>query len=168
MSVVTTWRADPAAAAEVLDECIALMRDGAAGVTYGHILATRSVISAIAGERSAALHQLRDALRFSHDKGDFPMLSVVFGYGLQVLETLDADEDATFFAGCARSPLMSMVSNLPLEESANRDRAVETLRERTGAVGFDAAVADAAQLPVDDAVAEAMRRLDHLIAVDAQ
>ena len=83
LEVVSTWRRDPVGAARVLDECIEMTYAGVAAPTLGHSLAIRSVLFALEGDGPSALGRLREALRFSHDKGDFPMLSVVFDYGLE-------------------------------------------------------------------------------------
>ena len=167
VSVVITWRGDPVRAARVLDECIALTYAGAGGPTFGHILAIRSVLFALEGNPGSALTRLREAIRFSHDKGDLPMLSVVFNYGLEALELLGEDTAGALYAGCAMSPLMTLVGNVPPQEVPNRDRAVEALRARLGVPAFDATVARVGALPPDEAVTLALAALDDLLAAAA-
>ena len=164
VAVVDSWRADPKGAARDLDECIALTEAGAAAPTLGHMLSIRSVLSALDGDRFAAVEQLHHAVRFSHVKGDLPMLSCAFEYGLQTLAILGHDDAATVFTGFARSPLMALVTNLPDTEVPNRDRAVADLRERVGPDVFDLEVARAADLPLDDAVTASLSILDRLAA----
>ena len=163
VAVVVTWRDDPVGAASALDECIELTHAGAAGFVFGQTLAIRALLFALEGDAPAALGHLREAIRFSHDKGDLPMLSVVFEYGLEILEALGYDAPAGFFAGCASSPLMTMVANMPPQEVPNRDRAIEALRGWLGPSTYDEAVARAAALPIDDAVKGAVAQLDELL-----
>ena len=162
VATVATWRSDPQGAARALDECIALTEAGAAAPTLGHMLSIRSVLYAVVGDRDTAIEELQRALRFSHTKGDLPMLSCVFDYGLQALEALGEDDAATLLTGIALSPLMKLVANLPVAEAPNRDRAIETLRQRVGPTRFDLEVERAGELPLDEAVARCLALLDGL------
>jgi hypothetical protein len=163
VTVVATWRSDPVGAAQALDECIALTEAGAAAPTLGHMLAIRSVLLALAGDRATALGHLRYAVRFSSTKGDLPMLACVFDYGLQTLEVLGEDSAAAFLTGVALSPLMTLVANLPPAEAPNRDRAIRALRQRTGSPAFDLAVERAGALPLDEAVTRSLLMLDEAL-----
>ena len=92
------------------------------------------------------------------------MLSVAFDYGIQVLALAGESRIGSSFAGYATSPLMVLTSNVPPQEDAYRERALEALRAAVGQADFEAQVARAAALSTDDAVQEALAQLDRLIA----
>jgi hypothetical protein len=126
------WRQDPKRAASLFDEGIRLTRAGAVGAVLGHSLAIRAVLAAMNGERREALTFLLDALRYSSDKGDLPMLSVCFDYGIQTLGQLHEYAAAARFVGYATSPLMTSVSNMPAPERPHRAAAIDRTREAVG------------------------------------
>jgi hypothetical protein len=83
-----------------------LTRAGASGATLGHVLPIRAQLRARNGDTSGAVHDLREAFTYSHDKGDKVMLMVAFDRSIEVFDAFGLTEAVATLAGVVlRGPL---------------------------------------------------------------
>ena len=160
--VASIWREQPALAESLLDESISLVRAGAFGVVYGHMLAIQSQLRARAGDRAGALASLREAVAYSFDKADLPMLAIAFDRGIQTLTDLDENEAAAVFSGIALRGPLSTIGILPVSEREDREQALTRLRSALSDTRYETAQEHGAQLRIDAAVRYALDELDGL------
>ena len=160
--VASIWREQPALAESLLDESISLVRAGAFGVVYGHMLAIQSQLRARAGDRAGALASLREAVAYSFDKADLPMLAIAFDRGIQTLTDLGENEAAAVFSGIALHGPLSTIGILPVSEREDREQALTRLRTALSDASYETAQEHGAQLRIDEAVRYALDELDHL------
>jgi predicted ATPase/class 3 adenylate cyclase len=163
--LVATWRSQPDVAAALADESIALVRAGAGGVVFGYTLAIKAQLLARDANRAGALAALREAVSYSHDKGDLPMLVLSLDRGIQVLAMLGEHEPAARFAGIAVTGPLAAVSNLPAAEHADRDQTLQHVRAELGDAAYEAALPRGAELDYDEVVQYALGELDRLAAL---
>jgi len=163
VSALTRWRIDPAAAAPMLDESIALINAGANSVVLPMMLSVRALISAGDGEQSSACSGLRDALVCAYDKGDLPALVSVVDYMIQAWEAFGEHELAALFGGPISDALAS-VGSMPAYEVPNRDAALARARAALGKEAFDVASARGTAMSLDELVAFARAELEARIS----
>jgi hypothetical protein len=162
--IVSTWRRRPEVASELIDESVALVRSGASGVVLGYVLAIRSQLRARAGDRAGAVDALREAIAYSHDKGDRPMLVLALDRGIQVLADLGESEPATVLAGIALDGPLSALSNLPVAEHTDREHVLQRLRVELGDAQYEKARLRGAHKSYDEVVSYTLGELDRLAA----
>ncbi len=162
--ILSVWREQPDLAATLIDESVSLVRAGASGIVLGYTLAIQAQLRARAGDRAGALGALREAVAYSHDKADQPMLVVAIDRGIQVLATLSESEPAAVFAGIALLGPLSVVSNLPAAEHPDREQTLEHLRTELGDIAYEAARRRGTELPYEEVVRYALGELDRLAA----
>jgi predicted ATPase len=162
--IVAVMHTDPARAHELVDESIELVHRGARGVVHGYALGVRAQLRAESGDRDGACADVREAVAFSHDRGDRPMLALVFERGALALATVDELLVATRFAGIARSADFAGLSSLPPWERAWAAVAREKVEPVLGADVVASTFAAGMQLSYDEAVTTALADLDALLA----
>jgi predicted ATPase/class 3 adenylate cyclase len=162
-NALATMQSDPDHALAAIEESITLTRDGASGVVLGFVLALRSKLRSLSGDRAGALADLRESIATASDKADRVMLVSALGRGAEILARFHAAEPAAVLAGFVSGP-MQRLDSLPREERVDRDRALEEARATLGTAEYDAAVGRGAAASVEDATSYAITEVDRLIA----
>ena len=160
---LTLWRDDPAAAAPMLDESIALIGAGANTVVLPMILSVRALISVGDRDQSGACRAFRDALVCAYDKGDLPALVTVLDYEIQAWAALGEYELAAIFGGPITGPLGES-GTLPAFEIPHRDAALAHARDALGVDAYAAAAARGRAMSLDELVALARGELERRIS----
>jgi predicted ATPase/class 3 adenylate cyclase len=160
VSVFGMWRTDPARAAAIMDESIALVRRGASGVVFGLLLAVRAVAYAEAGDHDRARAHLRESIAFSTDRGDSPTVATAVDYGIQVMSALGELDDAAVFAGAISTPQLSPIDSLPARERTRRDDALARTRAALGDEAYEALFARGAAMSFDEVCRYVVRALE--------
>jgi hypothetical protein len=103
---VALWAASLATAAELpgesrdfAEEAISLIRAGASGAVLGYLLAIRAQHRADDGDMVGSVSDLREAVVFSHEKGDQIMLTVCVDRAVVVLSRLGRNEAVAVLTG---------------------------------------------------------------------
>jgi predicted ATPase/class 3 adenylate cyclase len=151
---------DPDEALAFAEQSIALTRAGASGSVLGHVLPIRAQLRAQNGDAAGAVRDLREAITYSHDKGDKVMLMVAFDRGISVFDFLGLTEPAAVLAGVVlRSPL-AVLSILPQAERDDRAALLEHVRTLIGRTAYERAVARGAAMNDNEAITYALDQLD--------
>jgi tetratricopeptide (TPR) repeat protein len=157
---LTRARDDPDEALAFAEKSIALTRAGASGSVLGHVLPIRAQLLASHGDAAGAARDLREAITYSHDKGDKVMLMVAFDRGISVLDSLGLAEAAAVLAGVVLRGPLAMLSILPQAERDDRAVLLDRVRTRIGGPGYERALAQGAAMNDTDAVTYALDQLD--------
>ena len=160
MGSLTRARDDPDEALAFAEQSIALTRAGASGATLGHVLPIRAQLRAQNGDTSGAVRDLREALTYSHDKGDKVMLMVAFDRGIKVFEALGLTEVVATLAGVVLRGPLAVLSILPSAERDDRAALLTRVQAVIGRSGYDQAMKRGAAMNDDEAVTYALDQLD--------
>jgi predicted ATPase/class 3 adenylate cyclase len=157
---MTRVRDDPGQALAFAEQSIALTRAGASGSVFGHVLPIRAQLRARDGDIPGAVRDLREAITYSHGKGDKVMLMAAFDRGITVFDSLGLAEPAAVLAGVALRGPLAVLSILPPTERDDRAVLLEQVRTLTGRTAYERAVAQGAAMNNDEAVTYALDALD--------
>ncbi len=135
----------PDQALDLVEEGIALIRAGASSGVLGYMLEIRAQLRMEAGDAAGALADIREAIRFSRDKGDFLQLWAAFDHSINIFGQLRRSQPFAVITGA--------VDRRPVGpgrlSSKDRPRFVEEARAELGAAGYDAAMARGAAMTLD-------------------
>jgi predicted ATPase/DNA-binding SARP family transcriptional activator len=123
-----TWTDEPDAAQALLDESISWTDAGASGVSYGYALSLRAQLRARAGRRGPALADLRRAIGYSRDKGDWYMAATAVERGSLILAELGEFEAAAIADVAVTTGPLAGLSILPRREQPDLARTLERTR----------------------------------------
>ena len=157
------WSDDPDAATRWLDESIALTTAGASGVSLGFALALRAELRARAGRHADAITDLRDAIRYSRDKGDWIMAATAVDRGVLVLESLNQPDLATFARRAITTGAFANLSVVPRWERRERYRTLGELHH--GDERHTAAEAAATVMSRDETAEHLLIELNNLLSL---
>jgi hypothetical protein len=147
---LTMVRDQPERALELAGEAVSTIRNGASDAVLGHVLAIRAQLRALAGDRSAALADLRESSTVSQAKGDKVMLMAGFDRAIVVLGHLEQSEPVAVLAGaCSDNGPLAAVSTLPRMERDDRASYIEAARSRISEAAYRQAVATGASMSAD-------------------
>jgi predicted ATPase/class 3 adenylate cyclase len=157
---LATARDNPDEALAFAEQSIALTRAGASGSVLGHVLPIRAQMLARNGDASGAVRDLREAITYSHDKGDKVMLMVAFDRGISVFDALGLTEPAAVLAGVVLRGPLAVLSILPQAERDARAVLLERVRTLIGRTVYERAVAQGAAMNDNEAATYALDQLD--------
>jgi tetratricopeptide (TPR) repeat protein len=157
---LTRVRDDPDQALAFAEQSIALTRAGASGSVLGHVLPIRAQLRARDGDMPGAVRDLREAITYSHDKGDKVMLLVAFDRGISVFHLLGLSEPAAVLAGVMLRGPLALLSILPPAERDDRAVLLDHVRELIGGDSYERSLTRGAAMSDDDVVAYALEQLD--------
>ena len=157
---LTRVRDDPDQALAFAEQSIALTRAGASGSVFGHVLPIRAQLRARDGDLPGAVRDLREAITYSHGKGDKVMLMAAFDRGINVFDSLGLAEPAAVLAGAALHGPLAVLSILPPAERDDRTVLLEQVQTLIGRTANKRAVAQGAAMKNDEAIAYALDQLD--------
>ena len=157
---LTRVRDDPDQALAFAEQSIALTRAGASGSVLGHVLPIRAQLRARDGDIPGAVRDLREAITYSHSKGDKVMLMAAFDRGISVFDSLGLAEPAAVLAGVALHGPLAVLSILPQAEREDRAVLLEQVRTLIGRTAHEHAVAQGAAMNDDEAITYALDQLD--------
>jgi len=157
---LTRVRDDPGQALAFAEQSIALTRAGASGSVLGHVLPIRAQLRARSGDIPAAVRDLREAITYSHEKGDKVMLMAAFDRGINVFDSLGLAEPAAVLAGVALHGPLAVLSVLPPAERDDRAVLLEQVQTLIGRTAYERAVAQGAAMNQDEAITYALDQLD--------
>jgi len=160
MGSLTRVRDNPDEALSFAEQSIALTRTGASGATLGHVLPIRAQLRAQKGDAPGAARDLREAVTYSHDKGDRVMLMVAFDRGISVLDALGLREAAAILAGVVLRGPLAVLSILPPAERDDRAILLGRVHARVGRSVYEDAMERGAAMNDDEAVAYTLDQLD--------
>ena len=152
---------DPEAALIAIDESVVLTRAGASEVVLGFVLAMRSKLRVLAGDREGAIADLQEAIATARDKTDLIILVTALGRGAELLARLGSAEPAAVLAGFVSGP-MSSLDSMPREERLDREQALDSARQALGHDGFDRALQRGRGMALEAVTAYAVAELDRL------
>jgi predicted ATPase len=152
---------DPAAALAILDETIALHRQGAIPHMFGTTLCLTAGIRARTGDLPHAARDLREAVERAHQNNAHLTLYTALQWAVYVLVSVGRFDDAAGFDGMASAGLTSEYRAQPAWARI-RD-AIANARAAIGPDRYDAAFRTGAQMPHDQIVQHTLRILDDLI-----
>ena len=136
-----TWPDEPDGALAMLGESIRLTEAGASGVPYGYALSLRAQLQAGTGRPGPAVADLRHAIRYSRDKGDWIMVATVVDRGMMVLTELRQLEAAAVAGVAVTMGAFSGLSILPGRERPDHGRVLERIHADLGDERYTALVA---------------------------
>jgi tetratricopeptide (TPR) repeat protein len=157
---LTRVRDDPDEALAFAEQAIALFRAGASGSVLGHVLPIRAQLRARDGDIPGAVGDLREAITYSHGKGDKVMLMVAFDRGISVFDSLHLAEPAAVLAGVVLRGPLAVLSVLPQAERDDRAVLLDQVRTVIGRTAYERAVAQGAAMNTDEAIRYALDQLD--------
>ena len=158
-----TWVDEPDAALAMLDESIGWTEAGASGVGYGYALSLRALLRARAGLTRSALGDLRHAIGYSRDKGDWYMVATAIDRGILILVELGQLDAAAFSAGAVTAGALTNLSILPQRERPELDRTFERLRNDLGDERHAALLASTSTASRHGVTEQILARLDQII-----
>jgi hypothetical protein len=106
------------------------------------------------------VRDLREAITYSHSKGDKVMLMAAFDRGISVFDSLGLAEPAAVLAGVALHGPLAVLSILPQAERDDRAVLLEQVRTLIGRTAHEHAVAQGAAMNDDEAITYALDQLD--------
>jgi predicted ATPase/class 3 adenylate cyclase len=159
-----TWTDEPDAALAMIEESIRLTEAGASGVGYGYALSLRAQLRARAGLPGPALADLRHAVGYSRDKGDWVMIATVVDRGMMVLTELGQLEVAAVAGIAVTTGALTDLSILPGPERPERHRTLEQLRADLGEEQFTALSTSSVGMSRPDLIEYLLSDLDRIIA----
>jgi hypothetical protein len=152
---------DPTAALALLEECIALHRQGAHPVLFGTNLCLVAGIHARTGDLPQATRDVREAIERAHQNNARLTLYTAVLWGTFILIALGHLPDAAVFDGMASTGL---TPEYRAGSAWRRLReAIAQARETYGPDQYDAAFRTGAQMSHDQVVDHTLRVLDRVI-----
>jgi tetratricopeptide (TPR) repeat protein len=159
-----TWSDEPDAGLAMVDESIRWTEAGASGVMYGYALSLRAQLRARAGLHGPAVADLRHAIGYSRDKGDWYMAATAVERGVLILTELGQLEAAALAGAAVTSGALTGLSVLPRRERPELDRTLERLRADLGDERYTAFADSASTASRHDLTEQLLVRLDQIIA----
>jgi predicted ATPase/DNA-binding SARP family transcriptional activator len=160
---ISTWREDADDAMAMVDESIRLTESGASGVNYGYARSLRAQLLASAGRPGPALTDLRHAIAYGRDKGDWYMVATAVDRGLFILTALGEVETGGLCAAAVTEGPLVGLSILPHSERPDRDRAIDWLHAELGDQRSTALVASVQGVSRHDVTNRILGLLDEII-----
>jgi predicted ATPase len=152
---------DPAASLALLDEAIALCREGASPLTIGPTLCLSAGLRVRSGDLPHAARDLREAIDRCHQTGARLTLYSAVVWGIHVLVRLGRLEEAAAFDGIASTGLTPEYR--ARSRWARLDRTIASARAAYGPEQYDRAFESGAAMSYDQAVEYGLHVLDGAI-----
>jgi hypothetical protein len=152
---------DAAAALAILDDTIALHRQGAIPHMFGMTLCLSAGIRARGGDLPHATRDLREAVEVAHQNSAHLTFYTALLWGIYTLIAVEQLDEAAVFDGMASAGLTPEYRAGP-EWARVRD-AIASARESYGPDRYDEAFQTGLQMPHDQIVQHTLRVLDDLI-----
>jgi hypothetical protein len=153
---------EPDRALQLVDECAALSRAGAADTVFGQVLALLA-LGRLATDPMGALRALREAVLYDHHGGLRTELVMVFDRGLRILARIGHPDIAAVLAGAVTGPFQTM-STIPANEVHDQRAAIDEIRTALGPDEYQRATSRGAAMSYEDLVDYALTELDRLLA----
>jgi hypothetical protein len=131
---------------------------------YGYALSLRAQLRARAGLNGPALADLRHAIGYSRDKGDWYMAATAVERGILILTQLGQLEAAALAGAAVTSGTLTGLSVLPRRERPELDRTLERLRADLGDERYTALADSTSTASRHDVTEQLLARLDQIIA----
>jgi predicted ATPase/class 3 adenylate cyclase len=151
-------QSDFSRAAELLDEALTMARVPGDRILLGYVLDSRGALAEAQGELARAADLYREALSLAEEIGNPIMVAFTLSSLASVATREEQSARAAQMWGAASALRESVGTLLPLEEEERFADAVAAARERLGEREFAAAWERGRAQPLDQVVAEALRR----------
>jgi predicted ATPase len=152
---------DPSVALDHYDEAVALVRAGAAFTVYGPSLMASAVLHARTGQRSEALHRLREGIEHAHLEADVPYLMGGVVATLAIYDLLGWNEPIGELAGMITRGKYAHLSVGPLITRYRTPETLARLQAGTPKDSFDRAAERGAAMDSDEIAAFIVASIDN-------
>ena len=155
-SGLASWQSDPVGARAALEEHVEIVRKTGYSGVVGRVLALLAQLQAGAGELSAAVGTLHEAIESAHVNGDRPAVAVCLTRGAVVMAALGDIETVVVFLGAVADGVFSGLTVLPATEVTDHEKFIAAVRSEMGEDRFRVSTTRGASMTYEEITAFAL------------